>query len=616
MTLLSIHPSLSIILSLLILNGFFNLSRIISNNKNLNFFNNYAISGTIIFFFLVINFFSIFFYIYFLFFEVNRFLLQISVVLLISIGFYYPFYFKNFFNEIKRINDTKKFLLLLFIFSYFLLSILPITDPDSLDYHLTVPYLSLLSNKFFIEKEWFTSQLAGAGEALITFGLSINAYKLSSILQFVSLCSIVIAIINLNFKKVFLKIESKILISLSILCMPCFLFLTFTAKPQLFSIATNFIAFLMTFFILPYENNKKRAIFVFICIVFLSLSSTQFKFSFFLSSSIILLFAFYEMIKKKLFLKSFFIVLFLFIIIIIPREYFDYSYLSTDIIKNFFQPVTDNYVSEYFVESLKHGTGNPRHYPYWLFLPIYHNEIYLFKLTEVLGLTVLIFLVNFTFGLINKFILASLIFFVIALPFAQPIGRFFIEPFLWLMTGSIYYLSSKNNLVFKIFKKLIIINSVAIILIIFYTVINFLPGILSVEKYKNILRKYGEGYSLYEWANKNLSSNSVLLTSHRSYIFSDYPFISYEFRLFVRSQNQLDYFTNLIAKKKPTHLLYNGLDHNSSTDTLKNCRGKLFKFEKNIATRASRNPLIKNHLYYDAYLYEIDVGKLKKCKKI
>jgi hypothetical protein len=106
------------------------------------------------------------------------------------------------------------------------------------------------------------------------------------------------------------------------------------------------------------------------------------------------------------------------------------------------------------------------------------------------------------------------------------------------------------------------------------------------------------------------------LTSHRSYIFSDYPFVSYEFRLFARSQNQLDYFTNLIAKKKPTHLLYNGLDHNISTDVLKNCRGKLIKFGKNIATRATRNPLTKNHLYYNTYLYEIDIGKLKECKKI
>ena len=80
---------------------------------------------------------------------------------------------------------------------------MPITDPDSLDYHLTLPYLSLLNEKFFIQKEWFTSQLAGAGEALIIFGLSVNAYKLSSILQFtVTLFLVIFAILNLKHKKI------------------------------------------------------------------------------------------------------------------------------------------------------------------------------------------------------------------------------------------------------------------------------------------------------------------------------------------------------------------------------------------------------------------------------
>ena len=610
-----IHPLLSIFFSLLIINGFYNLSRIISENKILKFFNIYAVQGKIIVFFLIINFFSIFFYIYFLYFGVNKFFLQTLIILLILIGFYKPVHFKSFLRIAELIDNKLKLLLLLFIFSYFLLSILPITDPDSLDYHLTVPYLSLLTNRFFIEKEWFTSQLAGAGEALITFGLSINAYKLSSILQFVSLYSIVFVIINLNFKKAFLNLENKILVSLSVLCIPSFLFLNFTAKPQLFPIATNFIAFLMTFFILPNENNKKRAVIVYACIVFLSLSSTQFKFSFFLSSAIILLFAIYEMIKKKIFIKSAFILLFLFIIIILPREYFDYSYLSTDIIKNFLQPVTDNYVSSYFVESLRHGSGNPRYYPYWLFFPIDQYQFNLFLLTEILGLTVLIFLINFRLGFINKFILASLIFFIIALPLGQPVGRFFIEPFLWLMTGSLYYIGSKNNLIFKISKKLIVINSIIIISVIFFTILNFLPGIFSVEKYKNVLRKYGEGYLLYEWANRNLPSNSVILTSHRSYIFSDHPFISYEFRLFARTQNQLDYFTEIIARKKPTPLLYNSFDYNNTSDVLKDCRGVLFKSEKNVTTKATRNPFTTNHLYYDAYLYEIDIEKLEKCKK-
>ncbi len=613
--LFSIHPLLSILLSLLVINGFYNLSKIISEIKYLNFLNRYIAQGRIIIFFFVVNFFSVFFYNSFLFFGVNKLFLQIAIILLILIGFYKSPLFKDAQTKLQLINSKLAFLLFILIFGYFLISLLPISDPDSLDYHLTVPYLSLLNERFFIEKEWFTSQLSGAGEALIIFSLSINAYKFSSILQFVSLFAIIIAIINLKLKKLLFSYDSKILICLSILCIPAFLFLTFTAKPQLFSIATNFIAFLIVFFILPNENNKKNSTILFFIVSFLCLCSTQFKFSFFLSSGIIISFAFYEMYRKKIFISSLLIASFLAIIIILPREYFDYIYLSNDIIKNFFQPVAGDYISEYFVTSLKHGSGNPRYFPYWLFLPIYMGKFSPGVITEIVGVSVLIFIVNFQFGKVNKILIASLIFFIFGTILAQPIGRFFIEPFLWLLTGSLYYVNQKKTYLLEICKKFLIINSIGMIIIIVISLKIFLPGIFSIEQYKNVLRKYGDGYMLYDWANKNLPNNSKILTSHRSYLFSEHAFISYEFRLYVRTQKQLDYFTNLIAKKEPTYLLYNSIDHNIGTDILKNCRGELVSLGKGVSKAAARNPLSgRNSLYYDGYIYKIDLRKFIKCK--
>ena len=610
----SIHPLLSILLSLLIMNGFYNLSKIISEIKYFNFLNRCASEGRIIIFFLVVNFFSIFFYNSFLFFGINKLFLQITIILLILVGFYKTPLFKDAKIKLKLVNNKLVFLLSVLIFGYFIISLLPVSDPDSLDYHLTVPYLSLLNERFFIEREWLHSQLSGAGEALIILGLSINAYKLSSILQFFSLFGIVIAIINLKSKKILFNLDSKILICLAILCIPAFLFLTFTAKPQLFSIATNFIAFVIAFFILPNENSKKNSIILFFVISFLCLCSTQFKFSFFLSSGIIIFFAFYEMYRKKIFISSLLIPLFLTIVIIFPREYFDYNYLSTDIIKNFFQPVTDDYSSENFVTSLKHGSGNPRYFPYWLFLPIDLGKLSIGIVTEIVGLSVLIFLINFQFGKVNKILIASSIFFALGIVLGQPMGRFFIEPFLWLLTGSLYYISLNKNYLLEIFRKFLILNSVIIIVVILFTTKNFLPGIFSTDQYKNVLRKYAEGYTLYEWANKKLPDNSVLLTSHRSYLFSKHPFVSYEFRLFAGTQEEMNYYTSIIASKKPTHFLYNSLDHNLITDILKDCRGELESIEKKITRKATRNPLKKYNHYYDGYIYKIDLSKLIKCK--
>ncbi len=612
---LNVHPLLSILFSLLIINGFYNLSKFISKMKYLVFLENYAVQGRLISFFLIINLFSVVLYNFFLFFGVNELYLKILITLLILIGFYKPDNIKELFKNYILINTKTRLLLFIIVLGYFIISLLPITDPDSLDYHLTVPYLSLINENFFIQSEWLTSQLAGAGEALIIFGLAINAYKLSSILQFTALFLIIVSILNLRHEKYYLNTNSKILICLVILCIPSFLFLTFTAKPQLFAIGTNFVAFLMAFFILPFEKDDKKFITIFCLISFLCLSATQFKFSFFLSSGIILLFSFIELFKRKLLFKGLLVSLVFFIIIVFPREYYDYKYLSHDIIRNFFSPATDDYATATFIGSLKHGTGNPRYLPYWIFLPFNQYGISLGVVTEIIGLSVLIFLVNFKFKPIKKIVYASIIFFILAIPFGQPMGRFFIEPFLWLTVGSIFYLNSKNNLLFKISKKLVIINSIVIIVVLSFTIKTFIPGIFSIKNHKNILAKYANGYNLYEWAKKNLPNDSVILTTHRSYLYSEIPFVSYDFRLYSVTQEDISYYMESVIKKKPTHLLYNGFDHDKVQDVLRKCRGKLVLRGKNVHQHSPRNPFNFTKLQYDGYIYEIDLDKLKKCKK-
>ena len=82
---LNTHPLLSILFSLLILNGFYNLSKILSKNKYFVFLENYAVQGKVILFFLIINFISILFYNFFLFYGINEFFLKIIVTLLLII---------------------------------------------------------------------------------------------------------------------------------------------------------------------------------------------------------------------------------------------------------------------------------------------------------------------------------------------------------------------------------------------------------------------------------------------------------------------------------------------------------------------------------------------------
>ena len=50
-------------------------------------------------------------------------------------------------------------------------------------------------------------------------------------------------------------------------------------------------------------------------------------------------------------------------------------------------------------------------------------------------------------------------------------------------------------------------------------------------------------------------------------------------------------------------------------DVLKNCRGKLFKFKKNVGYEVGRNPFSNNKKFYDGYIYEFNPYNLENCKR-
>ena len=618
MFLLEIHPIISILLSILLINGFYNFSYILDRKTNYLFLKNYKINNSFIFFFIIINFTSVVLYCSFLIFGVNKNFLQLVCFFFIFIGFYKPYYLISIIKNIVATNSKIKFLIFFILFLYFLLSLMPISDPDSLEYHLTVPYLSLESGVFNIEPEWFRSQTAGAGEALTTLSLSINAFQFSAILQYISLFLLILIIFQFDSAKFKFNLKTKNLIILCILCIPSFLFLVFTLKPTLFSITSNFIAFILTVFVLPNEIDKKKSLYIYSLIIFLILCSTQFKFSFFLSAGIIGILSTYEMVNKKLLTHSIIIGFLLTCAIILPREYYDYVNLNSNIIQNFFNPVVDKYnVFEHFMNSERHGPGNSRYALVWLFLPVRFGQISLNWITETLGISVFIFIFHIKFFKIEvkKSFIAFFTYILLGLIFGQPAGRFFIEPFLWAMFCSLLYINYYKNNLLLIFEKIVIVNSLLIVLALIFTIITFFPGIISTKNYKETLKLKADGYLAYDWANKILPKDAVLISTHRAYAFSINKFISSQFRSHIINNEQRDHYIGLIAKKKPTHILYLEHTYNNNHDYFYSCRGKLVAHGKDVGRIVGRNPFNINKNNYDTYIYEINLDKNKNCRK-
>ena len=618
-----LNPIISAIFSIFFFNGIYFVSKKFTEYEYFNFLKKYFSNIDFIIFILFLNISIFLLYLFCLFFPLN-----ITFFKAIS----YLFVFLGLFNltkislKIKKIDFNYKiyqYLFLLIIALYFLLSLSPITDPDSLEYHIGLPVYSLTYGIFFIKDYWLHSQLAGSGEALNILALSANFIHVPTFIQFVSIL-LIIGVIHFSKLNFFSNISftGKYFIYLLIVSCPVFLFLVNSAKPQLFGIATSFIAFFLSFMVLPEEKNLKNKKKLYFLIAILTLLSTQIKFSFFLSCGIIMLFSFYEMYKAKQIYYSITTFTFLFVLIVVPREIYEYLYINNNVIVNFFYPISDQYLYESIRSSLRHGVGLPRSFPYWLILPSKLGD-----LTYSLGIGMLFLFFNFQIKLdvVKKIFIALAIYFLAGLLFGQSTGRFFVEPFLWIiLAGSVNFKFLKNNF-HKFFYRGVILQSLCILIILIFSAYSFFPGILSKKNYLNVLSKYADGYKIYNWSNKILPDDAVLLTSHRALSLSKVKTIFTEFRLYINTdvirnfgdlgeKYVLKHYFEKIKKEKPTHILYVEHERNQRKDVFQQCRGSIFRYKKDAGEISVRN-IFNKSTKYDGYIYEINYEDLGKCEK-
>ena len=101
----------------------------------------------------------------------------------------------NFYISGKIYSKQLKFnnvnlLLFLFLIAYFFLSLAPITNADSLDYHVGIPFYILNNNEYPAYKFWMHFTKSGSGELLNAVGLFIRAEQFPALVQFSGILSI------------------------------------------------------------------------------------------------------------------------------------------------------------------------------------------------------------------------------------------------------------------------------------------------------------------------------------------------------------------------------------------------------------------------------------------
>jgi hypothetical protein len=544
---------------------------------------------------------------------VSVYFLKFVSLFLILLNLYYLRNYKVIFNKILiiRISSFNKdyLLAILLILGYFLLSLLPITSADSLDYHSSTAIY--IANYGTYPRQFFDfhSRIAGSGELLIAIGFLLGAEQFGSLTQFSGLLSILGLIIKLCKDKNYYE-KHIIFFILIFLTIPILIFFNSTNKPQLFPIALTSISYVLIFFKFNSLNIKEKNLSYFLICILL-IQSFLLKYSFILSVLIIGLLALYKVINKK---NYFYILKFSFLIFIFNYfPYFLWKYLNFD--KNFIYALflaLPEHLYGYSSLMLSISSCGYNCIPTWFFLPRSINEG-----TNFFGI---LFLFLFFLKIKDKkyfLILFSIILYIIiGLNYGQNNPRFFFEPAIWflfLLISSSYFFDKKIYKYF--FKHLVRLKAVLVIFIIYYTVFNIMPASLLNQLRSEILTKNANGYQFLDWVSNNLNSNDVILSAHRSVSISRIKTLPLFFINYINPKDERAkiYFLE-IKKEKPEYIVFTG--NSQEVEKYKKifglCFGELVFFKKNISKIATRNPL-SSFLNEDGYVFRFEYRNLPEC---
>ncbi len=605
-------PILSLIFGIILILGLYDFGRIFLTKTRLNTtinkyssnnYQNILVSTSLILFI---------FYPLFLYFSFTILIFKIFTYLIFAIGIFFILnnfiklkYLLNFYLSLlmnKKNYQIEIVIIFLLLSGFILLSFAPVTNADSLDYHLYTAKHILNTGTYPVYLTNFhSSRLTGSGELMVVMGLIVGSEQFNSILQVTGLISL-IGILKKN--------KASNILWIVILSSPVLIFFASSIKPQLLSICASSLIFSIIIKKLFYENkiHKIENIREIIFCIFILFINTQVKFSFFLSSFLLTTAIVYYAFKKNIMIETLLVSLLLYLIIILPSIIWKYENFGG----NFFELFVSPFSTEMY------GTGGFKNYLLslnkhrfsWILFP---TDIRL--ITQSLGLGT--FLTLFLFLKINrKNIFAILLissFVTFSYLFGQFTARFFLEPFFWMVLF-IALQQNKFQLNFLL-RSLIIVQALVILSLSFYGVATLTKGVISKNMRDDVLSNHANGYLLYKWADdklKVLNYSGSVIASERS--------IGFLNRIVIPPEHL--YFTDLTKPEAKPYIdelkLLNPKYFILSNDTdvfgvYKNCLGKEVFFGKNIDKLAVRNPLLESSVYHSVKIFEINTNNFPEC---
>ncbi len=450
------------------------------------------------------------------------------------------------YKTIKKLDFNNYKILIIFFILYFILSLSPPTDIDSIDYHLGAPLTVFENKSFFPRSDWLHYRLVGLGENLNIIGIYFKTFNIGQVFQFLAI------LIIISFSWNYLSShEQKKYFSLYILSCPLFLFLLTSQKFQLFPAALIYCSIIFLVYEKSYNNKE---IFYILCALCFAIGC---KFSYVIPSFLVWVFLIYRSIKDKKFIITLVISIFTFLFILVFQHYLKnylfYGDPLSPILEGLKQNPDQNLIKYLnFNKTFSIDQSNII-FLISLFLPLSFGVF-----TTSLGPLSLMSIFLKTTKMDKKskiLIIFSIITFILIFFSYRGISRYYLEIF--FIIGFIIFKNFENLRFKKIFKFLVWSQSVIILIILIYSNITFSSGILSKRLWESVLSSKAFGYDVAKWAKQETDFNTydntkILLSDIRFYSFFKKNFVSHQYYKYGKLENT----KNLIIKENIKYILY------------------------------------------------------------
>ncbi|HWE52174.1 MAG TPA: DUF1420 family protein [Bryobacteraceae bacterium] len=383
----------------------------------------------------------------------------------------------------------------------------PVTDPDSLDYHLGVPLALLRHNGPVLQPHWLHARLTGLGEALNTLGLAAGTDCLGAVLQVSGLIAVMAALAG------FAKTPKDRIFGLLLALPPALLPLATAQKPQLLPAAALGIAMILA---LGAVSTWDFAL-VFGCIAFAAGS----KYSFAVSGLIVAAVALFRATKQKKLLPALGSAAIFLAIFQVPFLLRNWN-LYGDPVSPFLESLRSRPDPELTAFAAYLGdVGGPHTLDGILaFLPHTVLPYGPGGIQTILGLGVIaIFLAPKRLIALPAGFAAVLLFTIWK---GQMASRYLLEPFYWCAAAAVAapWTKLKSALFYALTLQTIGVAAMAL-----FAAALLFPGALTPGLRESVMRRYTFGYQQALWMDRVAPSGATIMVDSRAYALFPRPFL-------------------------------------------------------------------------------------------